>query len=134
MAKILIVDGFSYVRKLLKDALLEEGHVVSGTGTPERVMERVARLRPDLVLLDLYLKGQDRWDLLLNLKEFAPGLPVVVVTGHDGYREDPRIAYADGFVVKKIDFSEIKGTVSNVLKCAPMVKEERPRQTKPLAR
>jgi DNA-binding NtrC family response regulator len=137
MAKILIVDGFPYVRKLLKEALLEEGHVVSGTGTPERIMERVARVRPDLVLLDLYLNGQDRWDLLLDLKELAPDLPVVVVTGHDGYRKDPRIAHADGFVVKRIDLSDIKGTVFKVLSerpCAPAAdKAKKPRRAKPSA-
>ncbi len=131
MAKILIVDGFEWVRKLLKAALLEEGHSVSGTGTPQRIMERVSRFKPDLVLFDLHLKGQDRWDLLLSLKERAPYLPVVVVTGHDGYRTDPRISHADGLVVKSIDFGELKGTVSRLLKArqdAPALQKAKTRR------
>ncbi len=37
--------------------------------------------KPDLVLVDLYMKGSDRWDVLMPIKGHYPLLPVIILTG-----------------------------------------------------
>ena len=42
-------------------------------------------------------------------------LPVVVFSGYDSFREDPRLSQADGYVIKSRDFSRLKRTVAGLV-------------------
>jgi len=42
------------------------------TGQLESIRDSVERLKPDLIILDLYYRGEIRWDLLLEMKAFYP--------------------------------------------------------------
>lgn len=100
MANILILDQYPWVRELYKEELVDDGHRVEATGQIEPVDAQVRDFKPDLVLLDLFINGRDRWDVLKNLKESYPNLPILIVTGYGAYRQDPRSILAAGFVTK----------------------------------
>ena len=106
----------SFLRKLLEQELTDEGHLVTTTGDADSVNELLESLSPDLVLLDLYMKGIDRWDVLNNIKQKDPRLPVFIFTAHDSYSQDPRLSQSDGYMIKSIYFDELKKKVSEVLK------------------
>jgi len=116
MANILILDQYRWVRELYKEELADDGHRVEATGQIEPVEQQVRDLKPDLVLLDLYINGRDRWEVLKNLKESYPSLPILIVTGYDGYRQDPRSILADGFVIKSGNCDGLKRKIALVLK------------------
>jgi DNA-binding response OmpR family regulator len=42
-------------------------------------------------------------------------LPVIIVTAHDGYREDHRLSQANGYVVKSFELGELKQNIAHVL-------------------
>lgn len=115
MPNILIIDAHPYVRELLMKELMEEGYLVEATGDGVLIRELVRFSRPDLVLLDLYMKGSDSWDVLLDIKKEDPQLPVLIVTAHDNYMEDFRMSHADGYVIKSIYFDELKLKITEIL-------------------
>lgn len=115
MASILIVDDQPCVRQLLSEELICDGYRVAGADDAESVWRHLRSSRPDLVILDLYLDGQDGFKVLHNIKKKDPHLPVIIYTAYDSYREDPRLSEADGYLIKSIALDELKNKIANVL-------------------
>jgi DNA-binding response OmpR family regulator len=83
----LVVDDDAAIRMLIRVNLELEGFDVVEAGTVEETEAAVRRARPDVVLLDVHLGGQETLGLLARLR--ADGLPVALVTGSvdvDEYR------------------------------------------------
>jgi len=74
----------------------------------------VERLKPDLIILDLYFRGEIRWDLLLEMKAFHPQVPVLIFTGCFP-PEDLRVHFADAWVRKSLTFMELKQKITPLL-------------------
>ena len=115
MGKILILDENSSVRELTSEELGNEGHLVVPIGKPCLIRELINILEPDLLLLDLHLCGVDRWDVLGAVKKEVPHLPVLIFSAYEGYHQDPRMALADGFVMKSFCFEKLKAKVAELL-------------------
>jgi DNA-binding response OmpR family regulator len=115
MPNVLIVDDQPCIRKLLSEELIYEGYQVETAGDGESAKASVRCSPPDLVLLDLYLDGPDGWEVLRDIKRQDPHLPVLIVTAYDSFEDDPRLSMADGYVVKSIDFRELKQKIANAL-------------------
>jgi DNA-binding NtrC family response regulator len=83
MATILVVDDELGIRGLLSDILSDEGHTVELAENAAEARAVRERLRPDLVLLDIWMPDVDGITLL---KEWgAAGLlsmPVIMMSGH----------------------------------------------------
>lgn len=115
MDKILLVDDQPGIRQVLSDDLGAEGYVVRTAGCANEVSGCLRGFRADLVLLDLFLDGPQGWDVLQEIKQGHPDLPVVIFTAYDSYAEDPKLSLADGYVVKSSDLTELKTTILRVL-------------------
>ena len=116
MANILVVDDQSCVRELLSEELAQEGHCVSSVSDTKFIWQHLKDSRPDLVLLDIYLDGCTRWDLLHDIKNRIPDLPVLIFTAYDSIAEDLRLSRADGFVIKSfVALDTLKQTVAEIL-------------------
>ena len=83
MANILVVDDELGIRDLLSEILNDEGHTVELAENASQAREIRGRIRPDLVLLDIWMPDTDGVTLL---KEWsAAGLltmPVIMMSGH----------------------------------------------------
>ncbi len=83
MAIILVVDDELGIRALLSEILTDEGHTVELAENAAQARAVRERLRPDLVLLDIWMPDVDGITLL---KEWgAAGLlsmPVIMMSGH----------------------------------------------------
>jgi DNA-binding NtrC family response regulator len=83
MATILVVDDELGIRALLSEILTDEGHTVELA--EDAAQARLVResLRPDLVLLDIWMPDVDGVTLL---KEWSAGgqlsMPVIMMSGH----------------------------------------------------
>src|SRR6476661_9388395 len=80
-ARILIVDDHPLTREALSSLLGAHGFDVCGSASDgaEAILE-AARLRADVVLLDLSMPGLDGLSALPRLREAAPDTEVVVLT------------------------------------------------------
>lgn len=83
MATILVVDDELGIRGLLSEILSDEGHTVDLAENAAEARAARERLKPDLVLLDIWMPDVDGISLL---KEWgAAGLlnmPVIMMSGH----------------------------------------------------
>lgn len=115
MASIFIVDDQPHIRELLEGELAGEGHDITCVGDSDYVLSYLEESRPDLILLDLYLQGFEGWDLLEEIKGHDPTVPVLIVTAYDTFLEDPRLAHADGYVIKSFNTDELKKKIHEKL-------------------
>ena len=119
MAIILVVDDEVGIRELLSEILIDEGYDVrlaENAGAARRLRNE---LRPDLVLLDIWMPDTDGISLL---KEWhAAGhlnMPVVMMSGHgtiDTAVEATRIGAFD-FLEKPIALQKLLASVQKALK------------------
>ena len=83
MANILVVDDELGIRDLLSEILFDEGHQVELAENAAMARESRQRMRPDLVLLDIWMPDTDGVSLL---KEWAAtgllNMPVIMMSGH----------------------------------------------------
>jgi DNA-binding NtrC family response regulator len=83
MATILVVDDELGIRGLLSEILSDEGHTVELAENAAEARASRERLRPDLVLLDIWMPDVDGISLL---KEWGAGgllsMPVIMMSGH----------------------------------------------------
>jgi DNA-binding NtrC family response regulator len=83
MATILVVDDELGIRGLLSDILSDEGHSVELAENASQARAVRERLRPDLVLLDIWMPDVDGITLL---KEWGAAgmltMPVIMMSGH----------------------------------------------------
>src|SRR5712691_5025059 len=117
--KFLVVDDDAANRELLRDSLVAEGLEVVTAPDGRSSLEEFARLKPDLVLLDVNMPFLDGFEVCRRLKSNPETrlTPVVLVTGLTG-RED-RVrgikSGADGFLSKPVDHSELLAHVRSLL-------------------
>jgi DNA-binding NtrC family response regulator len=83
MATILVVDDELGIRALLSEILTDEGHTVELAENAAQARQVRESLRPDLVLLDIWMPDVDGVTLL---KEWGAGgqlsMPVIMMSGH----------------------------------------------------
>jgi two-component system KDP operon response regulator KdpE len=75
----LVVDDDVSLRTLVRVNLELEGFAVREAGSVAAAEAEVEQERPDVVLLDMHLGGEDSTLLLASLRE--RGIPVALVTG-----------------------------------------------------
>ncbi len=117
MAKILIIDDHRIVAELLREEICLDGHEGWVTREAKEMGELLVSVNPDLVILDLFLGKEERWDLLEKVTQRFARIPVIVYTSHDGYVGDLRIAQAAAFVIKSSSFEEIQRRIVEILMC-----------------
>ena len=118
MATILVVDDELGIRDLLSEILNDEGHTVELAENAAQARNVRAQLRPDLVLLDIWMPDTDGVSLL---KEWASSglltMPVIMMSGHatiDTAVEATRIG-ATAFLEKPITLAKLLKAVDQGL-------------------
>lgn len=79
---ILIVDDEESICQTLSGILSDEGYKVLTTGSGEEAIRIIEDELPDLVLLDIWLKGMDGLETLKIVKSENANLPVIMMSGH----------------------------------------------------
>lgn len=81
---ILIVDDEEDIRELVSGVLEDEGYEARTAANSDAALNAIDERRPSLVLLDVWLQGSrlDGLDLLDQIKNRDPSLPVLVISGH----------------------------------------------------
>lgn len=83
MATILVVDDELGIRALLSEILTDEGHTVEVAENAADARAVRERLRPDLVLLDIWMPDVDGITLLKEWGATAQlTMPVIMMSGH----------------------------------------------------
>jgi DNA-binding NarL/FixJ family response regulator len=117
--RILVVDDHPIVRSGLSRLINQQGDLIccGEAGTPAEAQEAVTRLKPDLVIMDLRLKGGDGLELIKTLKAQIPELSMLVLSQYEApfYVERALRAGALGYVVKEQAAEELLSAIRSVL-------------------
>ncbi len=116
-SRILVVDDEPMVREVVSRYLTLDGHDVHEAADGDAAAQALARLKPDLVVLDVMLPGVDGLTLLRRLRAVSD-VPVILLTARA--EETDRILGlelgADDYVVKPFSPRELAVRVRTVLR------------------
>ena len=116
-ASILVVDDEPDVADLFRQRFRREArqgpYVMHFAASGAEALDRLAgQIRPTLiaVLSDINMPGMDGLELLGEIKQRRPDLPVMMVTayGDDDRRRQARELGACDFITKPVDFDQLK--------------------------
>ena len=115
----MIVDDHPIFRKGLAQLIGEEEDM-EVCGEAEDVpgaKKLLDRLRPDMAIVDLSLKGASGLELIRYIHDLAPGLPVLVISMHDEtvYAERALKAGARGYIMKQEMTGKVVAAIRQVL-------------------
>ncbi|MFY9625674.1 MAG: response regulator [Rhodoplanes sp.] len=82
-ATLLIVEDDQEIRGLVADFLRREGFVVETAETGAGMDRVLARVTPDLVVLDIMLPGEDGLSICRRLRARGSQLPILMLTAKD---------------------------------------------------
>jgi DNA-binding response OmpR family regulator len=117
VARLLIVDDDASVRAMLREYLEGHGFAVDEAGNGAQMRERIEAARPDVVLLDLRLPGEDGLTLAKALRERGDiGIVMVTASGDVVDRVVGLELGADDYVAKPFDPRELLARVRSVLR------------------
>lgn len=104
MIRIIVADDHAVVRRGLKDILADEADMEIGAeaSTAQELLELVRKQAWDAVVLDISLPGRSGLEVLSELKQEHPSLPVLVHTMHpeDQFAVRALRAGAAGYLTK----------------------------------
>jgi DNA-binding response OmpR family regulator len=112
MAGALVIDDDAALRLLCRVNLELEGFTVREASSVAEAEAAVAAERPDVVLLDVHLGGDQSHELLARLR--GDGIPVALVTGSvdiNDYRD-----VADAVIAKPFEPQELVETARRLAK------------------
>ncbi len=118
---ILVVDDEPEIRSSVKDILEDEGFTVALAENAQQAREARQERRPDLVLLDIWMPGEDGVSLLKEWKEQDTlDFPVVMMSGHGTVEtavEATRLGAFD-FIEKPLSLAKLLRVTNQALQAA----------------
>jgi two-component system chemotaxis response regulator CheY len=117
MANILVIDDSALSRRILRRILESAGHQVREADDGMVALEQYLLDQPDLVLLDMTMRGMHGLDVLGKLRELDPQARVIVATAdiQRSTRELVDAAGGSGFVSKPFEAERLLSAVTTVL-------------------
>lgn len=105
---VLIVDDEIQIRRFLRISLEANGYAVEEAETGQGALLQAARLRPDLMILDLGLPDMDGIEVLKRLREWSH-TPVLILSVRDADRDKVALldAGADDYLTKPFSVDEL---------------------------
>jgi DNA-binding response OmpR family regulator len=132
--KILLADDSVTAQNMGKKILSEAGHEVVTVSNGAAAAKKIAEIKPELVLLDVFMPGYSGLELCERLRNAAETskLPVLLTVGrmepyspNDGTR-----VKADGVIVKPFEASDLTAAVDRLAEKIQPVKQQDSRAMK----
>ena len=119
-ARILVVDDSGLARRRARSILEGAGYEVLEAEDGMSALERYFLSKPDVVVLDLVMKGMYGLDVLAKLRELDATARVIVVSAdvQSSSQQLVERAGASGFINKPVDREVLLSTIRTVLEGA----------------
>jgi two-component system invasion response regulator UvrY len=119
MLRILIADDHAIIRKGLKQILLEEypSAIIEEVNDAEEVIKKTISDEWDIIICDLSMPGRSGLDVVQQVKQNFPKLPVLILSIHPEEQYAIRVlrAGAAGYLSKDAATQELVNAVQRVL-------------------
>lgn len=113
----MICDDDSGILEVMQMILEMEGFIVSTENNSTNLLKEISRIRPNLLLMDLWMPVLSGDQLLTTIRmtpEFQK-LPVIIFSASVDGEEIAKNAGADAFIAKPFDVNNIANTVRGIL-------------------
>jgi DNA-binding response OmpR family regulator len=117
MRKILVVDDESDICEFVKNFFQERGYEVFTAESGEDAIELTKREKPELILLDIKMKGMDGIAALKHLRNINRKQKIIMVTAlddQDRMDEASKLGACD-YVIKPLMLDYLESTVERNL-------------------
>ena len=116
--KILLADDSVTAQNMGRKILADAGYEVIAVNNGSAALKKIAELKPDLVVLDVYMPGYSGLEVCQRLKESqeTARIPVLLTVGKlEPFKpEEAQRVRADGFIVKPFEASELLSALSKL--------------------
>lgn len=121
MSRLIVVDDEEDMLDFVKTHFTSRGHEVHVASEGNAGLELIRKSRPDLVILDIRIRGLNGLQILKEAKQAYPQVPVVIFTGyHDPELDQKAMDAGASLIVRKpIGLIELEQVVSDVLRKHP---------------
>lgn len=117
--KIVIVEDNPFNMELVHDILAIKGYEIFEAVDAEQGLEVIAKILPDLILMDIQLPGMDGIEAtkIIKSQEATKDIPVIAVTANamKGDREEIISKGFDDYVSKPIELTVLTEKVKEIL-------------------
>ena len=123
---IWIVDDDESIRWVLERGLSEKGMDVKTFDSASKVIKKLETENPQLILTDIKMPGKSGIDLLDEVKELRPEIPIIIMTAHSDL-ESAVESYEHGaweYLPKPFDIEEAVSMVQRATSVEGKEKEE----------
>lgn len=109
---VVLVEDDEDIRRLITIWLEQSGHEVHEAADGEEGLRVCYAVKPDLVLLDLYMPSMDGWELLRRIREMST-VPIIMLTNESGEQQKVRAFRegADDYVMKTVGRDELMARI-----------------------
>jgi CheY-like chemotaxis protein len=116
--KILLADDSVTAQNMGRKILADAGYEVIAVNNGSAALKKIAELKPDLVILDVYMPGYSGLEVCQRLKESGETsrIPVLLSVGKlEPFKpEEAQRVRADGYIVKPFEASELLSALSKL--------------------
>ena len=116
--KILLADDSVTAQNMGRKILADAGYEVTTVNNGSAALKKIAELKPDLVILDVYMPGYSGLEVCQRLKESQESarIPVLLTVGKlEPFKpEEAQRVRAEGFIVKPFEASELLSALSKL--------------------
>lgn len=116
--RVYLVDDQAMLRAAMRSLLGEQTslEVVGDSGDARAAVQRIAELRPDVILLDISMPGLSGIDAIAPIRKVHSRARVLMLTHHEGdsFVEQAMRAGADGYLSKDSDPAELALAIRSV--------------------
>ena len=116
--KILLADDSVTAQNMGRKILADAGYEVVTVNNGSAALKKIAELKPDLVILDVYMPGYSGLEVCQRLKESheSSRIPVLLTVGKlEPFKpEEAQRVRAEGYIVKPFEASELLSALSKL--------------------
>jgi two-component system response regulator (stage 0 sporulation protein F) len=119
--KLLIVDDEPKIRAMLADCLQQTALAIATAESGEEALAKLAQDPPDVMILDVKMKGMSGVEVLRQVRASFPHIGVLIITGFDDERveQDATRLGVLGVIHKPLMLSEVRQTIHEALATSP---------------
>ncbi len=117
MAKtILVADDDPAILDAIKMILELDGYTVLIT-QDGRAVSKLSQMNPDLIILDIWMSGQDGRDICRHVKAYhsTRGIPIILMSAGRDVEVSAKEAGADDFMSKPFEMSKLLANVKKYI-------------------
>jgi len=114
---VLVVDDDEDVLVLMKRTLQSQGYIPAISPNGENMMDIITQSPPDIILLDIHMKGIDGGTIcqLIKTNKTTAGIPILMFSANENIASIAEHCGADGFIKKPFESAKFNEAIQHIL-------------------